>query len=177
MLGQRWVGADLKEANRGSHFVDEVDHPERRWRVGYVRSAAVWTNVPERPRAFLKQQIRWKKSFIRNLFFTGRFMWRRGPGPAFLYYGHGLWVLAAPVMAVRHLVWAPTHAAWMLTALYLAGVLVKGCAWGLAYLADHPGTTRWRYRPLMSLISSVVLSWLLVYSMFTIRRGIWSRSA
>ena len=177
VLGQRWVGSGLKEANRDSPFVADVDYPERRWRVGYVRSAHVWTVVPERLRPFVRQQVRWKKSFVRNLVFTGRFMWRRGVGPAFLYYGHSLWVLAAPVMAVRHLVWAPVHGLWMLTALYLGGVLVKGCAWGLAYLADHPGSTRWRYRPLMSVISSLALSWLLVYSLATIRRGIWSRSA
>jgi cellulose synthase/poly-beta-1,6-N-acetylglucosamine synthase-like glycosyltransferase len=176
VLGQRWLGRKLKDAHRGSAFVDDVDYPERRWRVGYVRSAMVWTVVPERVRAFVKQQVRWKKSFVRNLFFTGRFMWRRGLGPSFLYYGHALWVLAAPFMAVRHLVWAPVHAEWMLTALYLCGVLVKGSAWGLAYLVDHPGSPRWRYRPLMSLISSVALSWLLVYSLATIRRGIWSRT-
>ena len=175
VLGQASVGTELKEAHRGSPFVEGVDHPPRRWRVGYVRSARVWTVVPEGGRAFLRQQVRWKKSFVRNLFFTGRFIWRRGPGPAFLYYGHALWVLAAPVMAVRHLVWAPLHGAWMLTALYLGGVLVKGSAWGLAYLADHPGSIRWRYRPLMSLLSSVVLSWLLVYSLATIRRGVWAR--
>jgi hypothetical protein len=46
----------------------------------------------------------------------------------------------------------------------------------VAYRLDHPGSTRWRYRPLMSLISSVALSWLLVYSLATIRRGVWSRS-
>jgi cellulose synthase/poly-beta-1,6-N-acetylglucosamine synthase-like glycosyltransferase len=176
VLGQRWIGRALKEAHAGSPFVTDVDHPERKWRVGYVRSAKVWTVVPETSRAFFKQQIRWKKSFVRNLCFTGRFMWRRGIGPAFLYYGHALWVLAAPVMAVRHLLWGPVNGLWMLTALYIAGVLVKGCAWGVAYRLDHPGSTRWRYRPLMSLISSVALSWLLVYSLATIRRGVWSRS-
>jgi cellulose synthase/poly-beta-1,6-N-acetylglucosamine synthase-like glycosyltransferase len=176
VLGQRWLGRGLKAAHPDSPFVSEVDHPERRWRVGYVRSAKVWTVVPESTRAFFKQQVRWKKSFIRNLCFTGRFMWRRGIGPACLYYGHALWVLAAPVMAVRHLVWAPLNGLWMLTALYIAGVLVKGCAWGVSYRVDHSGSTRWRYRPLMSLISSVALSWLLLYSLATIRRGVWSRS-
>ncbi len=176
VLGQKWVGRRLKERNAESPFVSDVDYPERTWRVGYVRSAKVWTVVPESSKAFFKQQIRWKKSFARNLAFTGRFMWRRGLGPAFLYYGHSLFVVLAPVMAVRHLVWAPMNGLWMLTALYVAGVLVKGCAWGFAYMIDHPGSTRWRYRPLMSLISSVLLSWLLPYSLLTIRRGIWSRA-
>lgn len=177
VLGQQWCGQELKEAHRGSPFIEEHDFPEREWRVGYVRSAHVWTVVPASVRAFMRQQIRWKKSFVRNLFFTGRFMWRRGVGPSALYYGHVLWVLMAPFMAVRHLIWAPAHGLWMLSALYIGGVTVKGLAWGVAYLFDHRGSTRWRYRPLMSLISSVVLSWVLLYSLLTIRRGIWARQA
>ncbi|MFD6421658.1 glycosyltransferase [Streptomyces sp. NPDC060198] len=177
VLGQAWIGVRLKDRYRDSPFVTGEDHPERRWRVGYVRSAHVRTNVPARFAPLMRQQVRWKKSFIRNLFFTGAFMWRRGPGPAVLFYGHVLWVLAAPLMALRHLVWAPAHGAYLLTLLYVCGVLLKGCVWGLAYRIDHPGDTRWRYRPLMSLFSSVVLAWLLPYSLFTVRRGIWSRSA
>lgn len=176
VLGQAWIGKRLKSQHADSPFL-AVDHPERRWQVGYVRSAKVWTVVPETRSAFLKQQIRWKKSFIRNLCFSGTFMWRRGLGPSVLYYGHALWVLAAPFMAVRHLVWGPMNGLWMLTALYLAGVLVKGTAWGVAYAVDNPGDPRWRYRPLMSVVSSVWLSWLLPYSLLTIRRGTWSRSS
>lgn len=80
-------------------------------------------------------------------------------------------------MALRHLVWAPAHGAYFLTLLYVCGVLLKGCVWGLAYRIDHPGDTRWRYRPVMSLFSSVVLAWLLPYSLLTVKRGVWSRSA
>ncbi|WP_410088165.1 glycosyltransferase family 2 protein [Streptomyces sp. t39] len=175
VLGQAWRGKRLKERHAGSPFVDGHDYPERPWLVGYVASARVGTDVPAGVRAFLRQQVRWKKSFIRNLCFTGGFMWRRGPGAAALYYGHVLWVLIAPLMAVRHLVWAPVQGLWLLTGLYLCGVLLKGCAWGMAYKADHPGDTRWRYRPLMSLLSSTVLAWLLPYSLATVRRGVWSR--
>ncbi|ARQ71087.1 glycosyltransferase family 2 protein [Streptomyces marincola] len=176
VLGQFRVGRRLKERHADSPFVRGTDHPERRWRTGYVRSAEVRTTVPARARPFLRQQIRWKKSFIRNVFFSGAFMWRRGPGAAALYYGHVVWVLAAPAMAVRHLVWAPAAGLWALTVLYLAGVALKGVVWGLAFRLDHPGT-RWRYRPLMSLLSATVLAWLLPWSLLTIRRATWSRSA
>lgn len=177
VLGQKWIGRRLKERYADSPFVSEANFPERRWRVGYVRSARVWTVVPPTFRTFLRQQVRWKKSFIRNIFFTGRFMWRRGLGPALIYYGHVVWSLAAPFMVVRHLIWAPIHGLWLLTGLYLCGVLVKGTAWGLAFKVDNRGSTRWRYRPFMSLLSALVLSWLLFYSLATIRRGTWSRPA
>lgn len=177
VLGQRWKGRRLKARHPDSPFVRDADYPELAWRVGYVRSALVHTVVPARMSPFLRQQVRWKKSFVRNLFFTGGFVWRRGAGAAALYYGHALFVFAAPFMAVRHLVWAPMQGLWMLTALYLAGVLLKGVAWGLAYRVDHPDSTAWLYRPMMSLVGSLVLSWLLPYSLATIRRATWSRSA
>ncbi|MFH8977115.1 glycosyltransferase [Streptomyces sp. NPDC017890] len=177
VLGQAWHGRALKDRHADSPFVSEHDYPELRWEVGYTRAARVWTRVPSRPSSFLRQQIRWKKSFIRNLFFTGRFMWRRGPAAAALYYGHALWVIAAPALVVRHLVWAPLNLAAVLTLLYLCGVLLKGCVWGIAYRFDHPRDRAWRCRPLMSLLSCCVLAWLLPYALLTLRRNVWSRSA
>ena len=177
VLGQVWKGKELKRRYADSPLVFEQDYPERHWRVGYVRSALVWTTVPARVRPFMKQQVRWKKSFIRNLCFTGSFMWRRGPGPAALFYGHVLFVAVAPLMAIRHLVWAPAHGLYFLTALYLCGVLTKGFAWAVVFKLTNPGNSRWRYRPVMSLVSSVVLSWLLPYSLLTIRKNTWARGA
>ncbi|NUS24585.1 MAG: glycosyltransferase family 2 protein [Streptomyces sp.] len=177
VLGQAWRGRALKDRHAASPFVAQHDYPERRWLVSYSRSAGVWTNVPSRWRPLLHQQVRWKKSFIRNLFFTGAFMWRRGPGPALLYYGHALWVMAAPALVFLHLVWAPLYWSAALALLYLAGVLLKGCLWGLAFRLDNPGDRRWRYRPLMSLLSCCVLAWLLPYAALTLRRGIWTRTS
>jgi cellulose synthase/poly-beta-1,6-N-acetylglucosamine synthase-like glycosyltransferase len=175
VLGQQWVGRRLKARHPSSPFVAGHDHPERRWRVEYVRSARVLTNVPSSLRSVLRQQVRWKKSFIRNLFFTGTFFWRRGIMPAFLYYGHVLWVLAAPVLAFRHLVWLPAHGRWLPLVLYLCGVLFKGSIWAVAYKVQNPRSHRWVYRPLMSLLSSLLLSWLLWYSAATLRKGVWAR--
>jgi cellulose synthase/poly-beta-1,6-N-acetylglucosamine synthase-like glycosyltransferase len=177
VLGQRWIGRRLKARYPRSAFVTEVDYPELEWRVGYVHAARVWTVVPARIRPFLRQQVRWKKSFVRNLFFTGGFIWRRGTAAALLYYGHVLWVLIAPLMAIRHLVWAPLHGLWPLMVLYLCGIAVKGTAWAIAFKVDNPSSTAWRYRPLMSLLSALVLSWLLPYAVATIRRGVWARGS
>jgi cellulose synthase/poly-beta-1,6-N-acetylglucosamine synthase-like glycosyltransferase len=150
-------------------------HVDRAWRVEYVRSARVWTNVPHTARSFFRQQARWKKSFIRNLFFTGTFYWRRGLVPSALFYGHVLWVLLAPIMAFRHLVWLPLHSAWMVSVLYFLGIFFKGGVWAVGYRIQNPGCPRWRYRPLMSIASSLMLSWLLPYSAFTLRRSVWFR--
>ncbi|WP_240796350.1 glycosyltransferase [Streptomyces sp. RFCAC02] len=169
VIGQRWRRTAARPRPAAAA------HAARPWRTAYCRSAWVWTAVPETPRAFLRQQVRWKKSFLRNLVFTGGFMWRLGAVPALLYYGHAVLVLASPFMVAAHLLWWPVQGLWVLTALYLAGVLVKGLAWGLAYRLDHPGCPHWRLRPLMSLLSATALAWLLPYALLTIRRGVWTR--
>jgi cellulose synthase/poly-beta-1,6-N-acetylglucosamine synthase-like glycosyltransferase len=175
VLGQQWIGARLKARFAGDPLVDRVDHPPRRWDVVYCRSARVWTDVPTTPRRFLRQQTRWKKSFVRNLFFNGPWIWRRGVGPALLYYAHALWVFAAPVMAFRHLIWLPLHGAWGLALMYLCGVSLKGFVWAAAYKVHNPRCGRWVYRPLMTLVSSLVLSWVIIWSLLTLRRSVWSR--
>ncbi len=176
VLGQVWIGAELKQQYRDDPLVYRSPYPARPWKIGYVRSARVWTNVPESIGAFMRQQIRWKKSFIRNLCFTGTFIWRRGARIALIYYLHVIFVVVAPLMAIRHLVVMPLLGMWFLVLLYFAGIFLKGAIWGLAFRAQNPGSDRWVYRPLMSIVSAMFLSWLLPYSLLTLRRGVWSRS-
>jgi cellulose synthase/poly-beta-1,6-N-acetylglucosamine synthase-like glycosyltransferase len=175
VLGGKEKGALLRRRFADSPFVTDATYEDRRWKVGYVKTARVQTTVPDTVRRMAKQQIRWKKSFLRNLAFTGSFYWRRGPGAAFLFYGHALFVVLAPVMAFRHLVLAPAGGEWALAPLYLAGIMFKGSVWAVAYRFENPGCARWLYRPLMSLTASVAFSWMLLYSALTLRRGVWSR--
>lgn len=176
VLIPRRKGRRLKQRYANDPLIANEYYPEQHWRVGYVRSARVSTNVPDSLAAFFRQQTRWKKSFVRSFFFTGSFYWRRGPLPAAMYYGHVLWILCAPAMAFRHLVWLPLHGAWFLAALYLSGVTVKGFVWATVYKLQHPRESAWVYRPLMSLMSATVLSWLLPYAVVTLRRNKWTRN-
>lgn len=175
VLGQQWIGDKAKQGYADDLMVAEGEGSHRFWRVEYIKSARVWTNVPETPRSFLRQQIRWKKSFIRNLFFNGPFFWRRGLVPALMFYGHAMWVIAAPLMVARHLIWAPLSGAWSLVVLYLAGITLKGAVWSIAHRIQEPDSQYWWLRTVMSLASSLMLSWLIIYSAATIKKSIWHR--
>jgi hypothetical protein len=131
--------------------------------------------VPDTVGKLLRQQVRWKKSFVRNMFFTGRHYWRKPLVPALAYYLHVLFVLAGPFVAFRHLVYVPAHGNAESAVLYLAGIVVVGSMFGLAHWRLEPGSARWVYRPLMSLLSTTLLSWLLLYSLVTIRKMRWAR--
>ena len=141
----------------------------------YSKSTRAWTNVPETFKAVIKQQVRWKKSFIRNIFMTGRFYWRRPFLPALFYYIHVMFVLLGPLVAARHLIYLPLRGNPMSLVLYLTGIAVIGFAFGLAFRYENPDSRLWVYRPCMSLMSTIIFSWLIFYSALTIKKMIWSR--
>ncbi len=175
VLGGTQVGKKLKEKYKDSVFIKNADFPEKDWKIVYSKSVKAWTNVPDTFSKIVKQQVRWKKSFIRNSFFTGSFFWRKPFIPALFYYLHILFVLVGPIIAVRHIVFLPLQGLWEASFLYIAGILVVGFSFGLAYKKENPDCNRWLYRPLMSLLSTFILSWLVYYSLVTIRKSIWSR--
>jgi cellulose synthase/poly-beta-1,6-N-acetylglucosamine synthase-like glycosyltransferase len=175
VLGAQQVGQRLKERHRGSPFL-AVDYPLRNWRIVYCKSARAWTEVPDTLSRLIKQQVRWKKSFLRNLCFTGRFYWRRPLLAVLVYYLHIAFVLLGPFVAFRHLVYMPVRGNVESMVLYLSGIVLIGFMFGLAYRREDSDGSDWVYRPLMSLLSTAVLSWLVFYSMVTIRRTTWARS-
>ncbi|MGH2935045.1 MAG: glycosyltransferase family 2 protein [Gaiellaceae bacterium] len=174
VLCGKHVGAEMKAKHAGSPFL-EPDYAERNWEIVYSRSAKAWTVVPNSLRRLLLQQIRWKKSFIRNTFFTGRFYWRRPLVPALAYYLHVLFVACGPIVAFRHLVYVPLRGNPNSALLYLVGIVVVGSMFGIAHWRAEPEARHWMLRPLMSLLSTLVLSWLLFYSLLTIRQMRWAR--
>src|SRR5262249_14444095 len=57
-----------------------------RWRVVYAPDAKAHTAVPEKLRQFMRQQLRWKKSWMRESLRACRIMWRKPPVMALFYY-------------------------------------------------------------------------------------------
>lgn len=154
----------------------EPNFPPRKWKVVYCKSARSMTVVPDSAKSVFKQQARWKKSFIRNIFFTGLFYWRRPIIPATVYYLHIVFVFAGPFVAFRHMIYLPIKGNYMSMVLYIAGIVFVGCMFGLMYSREdrhRPGA--WVYRPVMSLFSTLGLSWLIIYSACTIKKMTWAR--
>jgi len=175
---RQMTGYVLREDRRKSEKMSAATDGGKRetpkkWEVLYSQSAKVWTEVPSTWRKFLRQQARWKKSFIRNLFFTGRFYWRRPPLAALAFYLGILFVLVGPLIAFRAIYFLSAGGDFLSAPLYLSGVTFVGLLYGLDYKLRNPDSTYWVYRPLMSLISTFVLSWLLIYAAFTIRNPSW----
>ena len=175
VLGSESLADRVKRKYSDSPFVTGVDYPARHWKVVYCKSAKALTAVPDSFRKLIKQQIRWKKSFIRNMFFTGRFYWKKPLIPALVYYLRLLFVIVGPVVAIRHLIYLPIMGDIFSLFLYLGGILLVGMMFGLAYRLENRKCHKWLCRPLMSLMSTLVFSWLIFYSAATIKKMVWAR--
>ena len=174
VLGSRHIGEELKRKYKDSEFLKE-NYPTKEWKIVYCKSAKVFTVVPNTFKKFIRQNIRWKKSFIRNLFFTGRFYWRKPIIPALKFYFGALFIILGPFIALRHLIYLPLTGNIFSAVYYLAGIVFIGSLYGVFYQIEDPESKLWIYRPLMSLLSTLIFSWLIFYAMFTIKKMAWHR--
>ncbi len=65
-------------------------------RVVYQASARAETIVPETPRVFFRQQLRWKKSWLRESMQVVRYFWRKNPIAAVFTYASIVFPFMAP---------------------------------------------------------------------------------
>ena len=68
----------------------------KKHRTFYQDSAVCSTIVPNKYKVFLKQQMRWKRSWLRESIIAGKYIWRKEPFMAvFFYVG-----LLVPILAI-----------------------------------------------------------------------------
>ena len=144
------------------------------WRLVYSPQVRVTAGVPETFADLIRQQIRWRKSFIRSLPATGGIYWRRPFYAAFIYYLTLALRLTRPFVAIKVLLVFPfLYGDLTLTALYLASLFYTGMLYGIDVRLRNPGYPYWLYRPIMTFLSTFVLSWLIFYAAITIRKESW----
>ena len=79
-------------------------------RTDYQDTAICYTIVPNDYDVFLKQQMRWKRSWLRESLIAGSFMWKKEPFAAISFYMGLLVPIIAPVIVCYNLLYIPiTH--------------------------------------------------------------------
>lgn len=139
----------------------------------YTRRAQAYTIVPSTWRQLFKQQLRWKKSWIINAFFTSRFIWKKRPFMAFFYYFPLILIsLLTPIMAFRALIYTPVSRG-MLPLFYIAGIcLVTGLIAIYCRFIDQKNKY-WPYLFLWSFLNLFVLSFMLIWAAIRIQDRGW----
>lgn len=145
----------------------------RDWKVRYQSRAVVSTKVPESFTQFMRQQARWKRSWTRESIQVSKFIWRKHPIAAFFTYVGILLPLAAPIVALRYVVWLPLTAngtPW----LYLIGLVAIALVYALYYaVVKGPHGMLWLYGVAFVFFYLLFILWQNYWAILTIRTRGW----
>lgn len=141
------------------------------WKVLYCRSARATTIVPERYRTFMKQQLRWKKSWIREGMNAASFIWRKHIVASLSFYANLLLPILSPLVVLNALVIQPTlFGSWPV--VFLAGVAALALLYGLFHYWQTENRYWWYLVP-FTLYYTFVLVWQMPYALFKLRDTTW----
>jgi hyaluronan synthase len=146
----------------------------RNWKVRYESRALSHTIVPAHFRLFLRQQLRWKRSWTRESLIAGRFIWRKNPLASLWAYLGIVLPLIAPLIACRSLVWQPIAVGAGAPIVYMLGIYAMAMVYGLYYGFQHGRyDTLWVFGVLFVFFYLAFLIWQTYYAVFTSRNPSW----
>jgi hyaluronan synthase len=141
--------------------------------VRYNRNAISRTLVPEEYSKFLRQQLRWKRSWTRESLSAMRIMWRKHPAAALATYIGVALPIISPLVAIRALAIRPVlddTGPWV----YILGLYSTALLFGLYYeAANRRGDRMWFYGVGFVFFYVAVLVWQTYWALLTARRNDW----
>ncbi len=143
----------------------------RHHRTSYQDTAICSTIVPNRHKVFLKQQMRWKRSWLRESIMAGKFMWRKEPFMAVFFYIGLIVPVAAPVVVLYNLVYVPITQRIFPTT-FLVGLLLMSLIMSVVQLLLRRSTT-WIYGMLFCIYYEAVLLWQMPVAWLTFWKSTW----
>ena len=141
------------------------------YRVVFHAGAVCRTNVPPTWRQFFKQQLRWKKSWMRELPFACRLMLTEHPAAAVAYYAGALITLLSPIVLFYSLFYMPLMESAHPLNYVFGFVLSYLCLSLVCYF--QTGTPYWYYGPFFGAVYASVLVWQNYYALLTIHKNKW----
>jgi hyaluronan synthase len=143
----------------------------RQYEAVYSPQAKAYTVVPDKFGKYVRQQQRWKKSWIRETFIASTFMWKKNPLAALSFYSYVFLAFASPIVFVRAMVWYPLVTGF-LPLVYLTGLFLMLLLHGLFYRI-RMGRRSWVMAIINFWFNTVILMWQLPWALFTIRDSRW----
>jgi hyaluronan synthase len=146
----------------------------RKWKVRYQSDAVSHTIVPTAFSPFMRQQLRWKRSWTRESLIVSSFIWRKNPLASIATYVGILLPLLAPVTAVRAVVWQPIVDGAGAPLIYIVGIYAMALAYGLYYAMRHSRyDTLWIWGVVFCFFYLAFLLWQTYYAIVTSRTVSW----
>ena len=140
-------------------------------RTYYQDTSICSTIVPNRHKVFLKQQMRWKRSWLRESLKAGRFMWKKEPLMSIFFYFGLLIPLIAPFIVIYNLVYIPLTL-HVFPTTFLLGLLMMALMMSFAQLILKKSTL-WPYGLLFCMYYEFVLLWQMPWAWITFWVSDW----
>lgn len=137
----------------------------------YSPTAISYTFVPDTFMKFMRQQQRWKKSWVRESIRAGFFIWKRNPIMSLSFYIGVALPLIAPIIVFRALIWMPV-ATGILPYFYLAGLVLMAGIYGLYYYI-YTKNRNWIFGSLFAVFYTIILIWQLPWAILNLRDARW----
>ena len=143
----------------------------RHHRTTYQDTAVCMTIVPHGYKMFLKQQMRWKRSWLRESLIAARFMWKKEPFTSLSFYMGLIVPIAAPVIVLYNLIYVPImHRVFPLT--FLVGMTMMALLMSMAQLFLRRSTT-WIFGIWFCLYYEGILLWQMPWAWVTFWKSTW----
>lgn len=138
------------------------------YKVAYAADAVAATIVPDDHRTFLRQQMRWKRSWLRETLRGCGFMWRRPLLMSISFYLGFILTLLGPVVVLRAFIYIPLvqHRSPL---VYILGFFMVSCLLSCLYLFFKQSRL-WFYGILYCFYYVFVLIWQLPWALLTFSR-------
>ncbi len=140
-------------------------------KVVYEAQARCTTIVPDRLRVFMKQQMRWKRSWFRESLRACGFMWKKPPLMSLSFYLGFILPILAPAIVIRALVYVPVfHQQTPL--VYVGGVFLMSVLMSSVYLFAKRSRL-WIYGVTFCFFYMFVLVWQVPWAILTFSQTSW----
>jgi hyaluronan synthase len=143
----------------------------RKYKSVYSLEAKAHTVVPDTFPKYLKQQQRWKKSWIRETFIASSFIWKKHPLAALFFFTYIFLALVSPIVFYRAMIYQPlVYHSWPF--VYLAGLFLMLLLHGIYYRLEV-GKKDWLMPVAYFWLNTVILIWQLPWAAMTMADTRW----
>jgi hyaluronan synthase len=143
----------------------------RKCRTIYQDTAVCSTVVPNTHRMLLKQQMRWKRSWLRESVIAASYMWKKEPFMSVFFYIGFVMPILAPVVVIYNLVFFPiVYGIFPLT--FLMGLFLLAAMMSFAQMFFRKSNL-WFYGFIFCFYYVFILLWQMPVAWFTFWKSTW----
>lgn len=143
----------------------------KKYRTAYQDTAICSTIVPNEYKVFLKQQMRWKRSWLRESIIAGKFMWKKEPFMSIFFYTGLLVPILAPIVVIYNLFYVPLiHKVFPTT--FLIGLLMMSLMMSFSQMFFRKSKT-WIFGLVFCIFYEAVLLWQMPIAWVTFWKSTW----